>query len=382
MMAVLSAQKVHYNQMKVRYNQSQTQIRTLERQIGAMHRELDVCSNMFLNADQTFRSRLTARIDTLLCEKTKLLEKLAWTERKLVTMAAEKNITWLDSMLAYCSKETEQFKDDLHACRFRLAATDEQLRNSESNQARWRFEALKLRCLLMNRESLLESNKIAFKTEAAADVERQIKQLGAAAEHPNIQIDVKNIRRRLSSSTMENKENIIKTEPPPSPLISIKEKETASTTKPIVVKSSPLAAPPPLPPVVKIEMPPPPPSPQIPTYRPISHTPETMAMLSKNWDLIIEQEREARRPLSEKFPSARGLFTGGNGGDGIVAKKKVNFSDSTTTVSVENEESVFSMKHESSSRKPETSNGAAATPKMQRNCITKRLVIKSKLPDT
>lgn len=359
MMAILSAQKTHYNQMKLLYNQSQLQIRTLERQIGAMHRELDVCSNMFLNADKTFRSKLNGRIDTLLCENEKLTEKLEWTERKLIETAAEKNITWLESMLTYCKNETAQFTNDLHACRLKLAATDEQLRDSEDNQSRWRFEALKLRCLLLNRESLLEANRIPFKSDAAAD-ERQIKSRFGDAPVPNIHVDVTNIRR-VSLSTMENKE-ITKVPDTRENKENTKVQEK-DVRKPIEVVPKKVRSPA-KPEIGKLL------SPQIPKYRTIYHTPESLAKLNANWMKVKEQE--ARKPLTEQqqFASkARDLFPSGAAGG---TKKNVNFSEKI-------EESNEAVKRTEEVAK-EVNMPPPPPASIGRNCITKRVFIKSKFP--
>lgn len=55
MKAVLAAQKKHYVQMKQQFDLSQQEIRALKRENAAMKKELEICSTLFLNADQTFK---------------------------------------------------------------------------------------------------------------------------------------------------------------------------------------------------------------------------------------------------------------------------------------------------------------------------------------
>lgn len=88
--------------MKKEYNESQNEIRRLKRENAAMHKELQICSDLFLNADRNYELKLNERINALINEIVGLKEQLKMTETNLITLSNSKDVTWLDSMLTYC----------------------------------------------------------------------------------------------------------------------------------------------------------------------------------------------------------------------------------------------------------------------------------------
>lgn len=62
--------------------------------------------------------------------------------------------------------ESAQCKNELRQCRLQKARVEEQCNTAELESARWRFEALRSRCIIIGREQLLEEAGIAF---ASAD---------------------------------------------------------------------------------------------------------------------------------------------------------------------------------------------------------------------
>ncbi|XP_061389338.1 protein Spindly [Musca vetustissima] len=169
MKQLLNSQKKSYMQMKKIYNESEHEIRRLKRENIAMHTELEACSAIFCNADKVYQEKLNERVRSLLSQNEELERKLKWNQERLNDLAKEKGVLWLDSMLSYCKKETEDFKRQLHSVRLQKANLEEQQRNSQQDLARWRFEALKSRCLLLDREHLLTEHKIDFKPVHAFD---------------------------------------------------------------------------------------------------------------------------------------------------------------------------------------------------------------------
>ncbi|KAL9914091.1 uncharacterized protein ACN2A1_001231 isoform 1-T1 [Glossina fuscipes fuscipes] len=67
-------------------------------------------------------------------------------------------------------KETDTLRLQLHSERLQRASLEEQLRNALQDMASWRFESLKSRCVLLNREYLLNEHKIPFEPMQATDV--------------------------------------------------------------------------------------------------------------------------------------------------------------------------------------------------------------------
>lgn len=162
---LLMAQKKNYLQLKKMYNDSQYEMRCLKRENAAMQKELQICSNLFFGAEKLYKEKLNQRIQQLLKENQNFEKRLSWYQEKLSALAVEKGITWLDSMLSYCKNETQELRKELYSCRMQKAVLDESFQNSQKELAKWRFEALKSRCIIIERETLLEENNIPFATK-------------------------------------------------------------------------------------------------------------------------------------------------------------------------------------------------------------------------
>lgn len=100
---------------------------------------------------------------------------------------------------------------------------------------RWRFEALKSRCIIANRESLLEDNKIPF--GAVSDIDKKARQIDRENVSPNIVcrpsmlgFKRRSITRTQSPQTSSTEEKIVEAVPKSEPLspdpIDIKNSET------------------------------------------------------------------------------------------------------------------------------------------------------------
>ncbi|XP_055837772.1 protein Spindly [Episyrphus balteatus] len=170
MKQLLANQKKSYLQMKKIFNESQHEIRRLKRENVAMHTELQTCSTIFCSADKAYKEKLNERILQLLKQNEDLEKKLMFTQQELLSLANDKGVVWLDSMLLFCKQETDEMKLELHSIRIQKGILEEKLRNSQQELAKWRFEALKLRCILIDRETLLTDNHIEFKVFTNRDV--------------------------------------------------------------------------------------------------------------------------------------------------------------------------------------------------------------------
>uniref|UniRef100_A0A1A9V067 Protein Spindly n=1 Tax=Glossina austeni TaxID=7395 RepID=A0A1A9V067_GLOAU len=169
MKKLLNAQKKSYLEMKKIYSESEYEIRRLKRENTSMRTEFEACSSIFCHADRTYQEKLKQRIQRLLSENEGLESKLNWTQEQLKELSSERGVLWLDSMLNFCKKETDTLKQQLHSERLQKASLEEQLRNALQDMARWRFESLKSRCVLLNREYLLNEHTISFEPVQAMD---------------------------------------------------------------------------------------------------------------------------------------------------------------------------------------------------------------------
>ncbi|KAH8240856.1 hypothetical protein KR026_006276 [Drosophila bipectinata] len=202
MKSLLAAQKKSYLEMKKTFTESQFEIRRLKRENVAMHTELQACSTIFCSADKTYQSechywifnkdfiinfllfstldKLNERIRYLMDANDNLERQLNINQERLRELASEKSVTWLDSMLDFCKRETDDLKRQLHSMRIQKAGLEEQVRSVQQEMARWRFESLKSRCVIIDRENLLTEHKIAFKPMQAMEFNIKDAELKAA----------------------------------------------------------------------------------------------------------------------------------------------------------------------------------------------------------
>ncbi|XP_068150620.1 protein Spindly [Drosophila tropicalis] len=169
MRQLLAAQKKSYLDMKKVFSDSKFEIHRLKRENSAMHKELETCSNIFCSADRTYQNKLNERIRQLMKQNDSLEKQLNVSQKRLRELANDKSVTWLDSMMDFCKRETGDLKSQLHALRIQKAAEEEQMRNVQQQMARWRFECLKNRCVVIDRENLLTEHNITFKSMQAME---------------------------------------------------------------------------------------------------------------------------------------------------------------------------------------------------------------------
>ncbi|XP_017047617.1 protein Spindly [Drosophila ficusphila] len=184
MKQLLAAHKKSYLDMKKTFADSQFEIRRLKRENVAMHTELQACSTIFCSADKTYQNKLNERIRQLMTANDSLEKQLNLSQERLRQLASEKSVTWLDSMLDFCKRETDELKAQLHSMRIQKAGLEERMRSVQQEMARWRFESLKSRCVLIDRENLLTEHKISFKPVQA--MEFNIKEAELKAALPRI----------------------------------------------------------------------------------------------------------------------------------------------------------------------------------------------------
>ncbi|KAG4070780.1 hypothetical protein HA402_011006 [Bradysia odoriphaga] len=184
MRALLVAQKANYIEMKNELEKCQQEVRKLKRENTAMYKEMEVCSHIFLNAEQHHTEKLNERIAELMKENEAINKKLTFTEECLSEMVKNSDVKWLDPMVALCKSESNDLKDKLYRCSLQKVTIAGQLRQCEEESARWRFEALKSRCVIADREALLEDNRIPF--SAIMDIDRRVRKIDNENVAPNI----------------------------------------------------------------------------------------------------------------------------------------------------------------------------------------------------
>lgn len=78
-------------------------------------------------------------------------------------------------MISYFSrKDTESLRQELMQVRMQRCEATDQLRDAREELAKWRFQCLKAKCVLIDREMRLEANNIAFEPSRAVPVNEAI----------------------------------------------------------------------------------------------------------------------------------------------------------------------------------------------------------------
>lgn len=76
-------------------------------------------------------------------------------------------------------------RETLRTCRLQKSTAEETLHNVTQDMAKWRFEALKSRCVIINRETLLEEKKIPFDDDKE-NISKMAQRLDNSMAQPNI----------------------------------------------------------------------------------------------------------------------------------------------------------------------------------------------------
>lgn len=162
MIDMLQAQRKRYLEMKKLHAESQFQIRRLTRENRELCDDIKTCSELFLKADSSYRDEMNRQIGQLNEEVQRLRDQLASTERLLIDRTG--GTGWVDPFVAYYRNETNTLKTQLFQSQMAKRLVDEICFEAQQDLAKWRFEALKSRYTIINRESLLEEHEIAFPT--------------------------------------------------------------------------------------------------------------------------------------------------------------------------------------------------------------------------
>ncbi|KXJ74844.1 protein Spindly [Aedes albopictus] len=184
MIEMLQSQRKRYTEMKKLYSESQFQIRRLTRENEELCNEIKACSELFAKADNTFRDESSRQISSLGKDVQQLREQLAATERRLLEKAND--INWVDPFVSFYRNESGNLKTALFQSQMAKRLVDEICWEAQRDLAKWRFEALKSRYIIINRESLLEEHGIAFETLDAFQLGIHIDEATVAKATPHV----------------------------------------------------------------------------------------------------------------------------------------------------------------------------------------------------
>lgn len=181
--SILNSQNKSYKQMKEAYRQSQSEIRRLKSENAVMVAEIEKVKTIFLNADVRHKEQLCQRNTELLRDSEKWQKKIRFLESQL----EESNV---GMFLEYCRNETAILKTELMQCRMQKCELSEALQLSQEELARCRFQCLKQKCILIDREMKLEENKIEFEPRNLVPVTESVQLDDEEELIPQVKIEI------------------------------------------------------------------------------------------------------------------------------------------------------------------------------------------------
>ncbi|XP_058818625.1 protein Spindly isoform X2 [Topomyia yanbarensis] len=157
---MLESQRKHYHELKKLHSESQFQIRRLTRENKEICDEIQACSDLFVRANRNFQDESSKQILLLKDLNQRLQEQLGSAERRLIERAID--TPWMDSFVSFYKNESATLRTQLLQLQMSKRLVDEVCWDAQRDLAKWRFEALKSRYIIINRESLLEEHGIEF----------------------------------------------------------------------------------------------------------------------------------------------------------------------------------------------------------------------------
>ncbi|XP_058443733.1 protein Spindly [Malaya genurostris] len=181
---MLETHKKRYREMKKLYSESQFQIRRLTRENREICNEIQDCSELFLRANRNFEDESSKQIILLRELNQRLQDQLGSAERRLMENASD--TPWVDSFVSFYKNESSTLKTQLFQLQMSKRIVDEICWDAQCDLAKWRFEALKSRYIIINRESLLEEHGIEFLPFDTMEAGIHINEMLVAKAKPHI----------------------------------------------------------------------------------------------------------------------------------------------------------------------------------------------------
>lgn len=167
MKVMLQCERTHYLEMKKSFNAKEMEIRRLKRENATIKQEIQACSNILLRGDQIALKTQREHAALLMNENGKLREELLMCEKKLIDLANEQNLGWVESLLSTANAETRLLKDKLFANMLEQSSLSDHLKKNMDELGKARLDCIKLKMLL---RQLVSSNGIKINDEDFKDI--------------------------------------------------------------------------------------------------------------------------------------------------------------------------------------------------------------------
>lgn len=167
MKSILQGERSHYNDMKKLFNSKEIEIRRLKRENRNIKTEIQTCSGLLQRGEQIEVQTLNTQVTYLHNENRKLTKELAEMEKKLVDLAKDQNLGWIESLLTSATFETRDLKDKLMRVMMEKASLVDNFSKAQRELAKARLDCVKLKILLGR---IVDSNGIKISETDFIDI--------------------------------------------------------------------------------------------------------------------------------------------------------------------------------------------------------------------
>lgn len=167
MKTMLQGERAHYLDMKKSFNAKEMEIRRLKRENASIKQEIQACANILMRGEQIALKTQRDHTTLLMAENAKLRDELLKSEEKLIDLAKDQNLSWVESILSTANNETRSLKDKLFANMLVHSQLSDALKKNADELGKARLDCVKLKTLL---RQIVSSHGIKINDEDVKDI--------------------------------------------------------------------------------------------------------------------------------------------------------------------------------------------------------------------
>lgn len=167
MKTILQGERTHYLDMKKSFNAKEIEIRRLKRENFNIKQEIHACSSILVRGEKIAIQSLSTQVSHLQNENRKLESLLFSTEKKLIDLAQERNLGWIESLMTTANNESRELKDKLLSVMVEKTSLADNLYKSQKELAKARLDCVKFKILLGR---IIETNNVRINEKDFLDI--------------------------------------------------------------------------------------------------------------------------------------------------------------------------------------------------------------------
>jgi hypothetical protein len=154
---ILQAERRSYLEMRKLYNSKEIEIRKLKRENTNIRNEIEACSTLLRRGETIENEALKSQINQLTFETKKLERTLKETQQKVIDLANQQNLGWIETILTSSTNDQREAKDKLIKTMMEKSALADTLKKEQKELVKCKLDVVKLKIFL---EKLVLSNNI------------------------------------------------------------------------------------------------------------------------------------------------------------------------------------------------------------------------------